>query len=55
MIYGRNPAGLPVPTVLTKVPEAEKLKPLLQTLAWEAVTSHPLSGVKAAAAFVPSR
>lgn len=48
VIYGRNPAGLPVPKVLKNLPEAEKLNTLLQELAWTAVTSHPLSGVKAA-------
>lgn len=49
VIYGRNPAGLPVPNVLKKLPEAEKLNSLLQELAWAAVTCHPLSGVKATA------
>jgi hypothetical protein len=47
VIYGRNPAGLPVPTAIAKLPEAEKLNRLLQQLAWDAVTQHPLSGVKA--------
>ncbi len=50
VIYGRSPVGLPVPSVLSKLPEAEKLNSLLQQLAWEAVTSHPLSGVKVVAA-----
>ena len=49
VIYGRNPVGLPVPSQLSKLPDAEKLNRLLQQLAWEAVTQHPLSGVKAAA------
>lgn len=49
VIYHRNPAGLPVPSVLAKQPEAEKLNRLLQELAWDAVTQHPLSGVKATA------
>lgn len=49
VIYGRNPAGLPVPGALAKMPEAEKINRLLQTLAWDAVIQHPLSGVKAAA------
>jgi hypothetical protein len=53
VIYGRNPAGLPMPKVLSKLPDAEKLNALLQTLAWEAVTNHPLSGVKAV--LTPSR
>ena len=49
-IYRRSPVGLPVPKVLkdAKNPEAEALNRLLQELAWEAATSHPLSGVKAA-------
>jgi hypothetical protein len=47
VIYGRNPVGLPVPAALAKLPESEKLNRLLQELAWDAVTQHPLSGVKA--------
>ena len=47
VIYRRSPIGLPMPGALGKLPEAEKLNALLQTLAWEAVTNHPLSGVKA--------
>lgn len=43
-IYRRSPVGLKDPQ-----PELERispeLQPLLQELAWEAVTSHPLSGV----------
>jgi len=49
VIYKRSPAGLPVPAGLknAKNPDwDEKLNTLLQELAWEAVTSHPLSGVK---------
>jgi hypothetical protein len=46
VIYRRSPVGLPVPTVLAKRPEAEQLNALLQTIAWKAVTSHPLSGVQ---------
>jgi len=39
---------LPVPAVLAKMklPEEEKLNRLLQEIAWESVTTHPLSGVK---------
>ena len=48
VIYRRSPVELPVPAVLAKRPEAEKLNRLLQELAWEAVTQHPLSGVSAA-------
>jgi len=48
VIYRRSPVGLPVPAVLAKMklPEEEKLNRLLQEIAWEAVASHPLSGVK---------
>jgi hypothetical protein len=51
VIYQRSPVGLPVPAVLakTKNPDNEELNRLLQTLAWEAVLEHPLSGVKAPA------
>lgn len=47
VIYGRTPVGLPMPAAIAKLPEAEKLNTLLQKLAWDAVTQHPLSGVKA--------
>ncbi len=46
VIYGRSPVGLPMPATIAKLPEAEKLNALLQKLAWDAVTVHPLSGVK---------
>ncbi len=46
VIYGRSPVGLPMPGSIQKLPEAEKLNPLLQQLAWDAVKAHPLSGVK---------
>ena len=49
VIYGRSPIGLPIPAAIAKLPEAEKLNALLQKLAWDAVTQHPLSGVKAVA------
>ena len=45
VIYRRNPVGLPVPKILAAQPEAEALNKLLQELAWNAVKSHPLSGV----------
>jgi hypothetical protein len=46
-IYGRSPVGLPAPAVLAraKIEDGEKLNRLLQELAWDAVTSHALSGV----------
>ena len=46
VIYRANPIGLPMPSILASQPEAEKLNGLLQELAWDAVTAHPLSGVK---------
>jgi hypothetical protein len=49
VIYSRRPVGLPVPEIIKKNPNAkldDKLNRLLQELAWEAVTAHPLSGVK---------
>ena len=52
VIYRRSPVGLPLPQVMAaaKKPEwAEKLNLLLQELAWEAATQHPLSGVRATA------
>lgn len=44
-IYRRSPVGLPVPSFLKNFPQAAALTPLLQKLAWDAVTAHPLSGV----------
>jgi hypothetical protein len=49
VIYRRTPVGLGMPTVLAKANNPnwdEKLNRLLQELAWDAVTQHPLSGVK---------
>lgn len=49
VIYGRSPVGLPVPKSLgTFKDEATtaKLNTLLQEIAWDAATAHPLSGVK---------
>ena len=45
-IYGRSPVGLPVPASLKDLPQADSLNRLLQQLAWDAVTAHPLSGVQ---------
>lgn len=45
VLYRRSPVGLPVSSQLTKLPEAEKLNRLLQEIAWQAVTGHPMSGV----------
>jgi hypothetical protein len=49
VIYGRSPVGLAVPAALKtgRTPEeADRLNRLLQEIAWETVTSEPLSGVK---------
>ena len=49
VIYRRSPVGLPVPNALKGArlgDQEEKLNRLLQELAWEAVTRHPLSGVR---------
>lgn len=49
-IYGRNPAGLPVPAGLKGTLNEEtaaKLNQVVQEIAWKTVTEHPLSGVKA--------
>lgn len=46
-IYRRSPQGLPIPTVLADNPRWDDvLNHLLQTLAWEAVSQHPLAGVR---------
>ncbi len=52
VIYRRSPVGLPLPAVLARANNPnwdEKLNRLLQELAWDAVTHHPLSGVAAPA------
>ncbi|MCE9532737.1 MAG: hypothetical protein K8T89_16695, partial [Planctomycetes bacterium] len=48
-IYRRSPVGLPVPTALKAAKlgdQEEKLNRLLQEIAWDAVSKHPLSGVR---------
>ena len=48
VIYRRSPVGLPVPNELRSAKlgdQEEPLNRLLQELAWDAVTRHPLSGV----------
>ena len=48
VIYRKTPVGLPMPKLLAKPGEdREPLNRLLQEIAWEAVTRHPLSGVTA--------
>lgn len=48
VIYQKSPIGLPVPGILMIYPPdvAVALNKLLQETAWDAVTGHPLSGVK---------
>ena len=49
-IYGRSPVGLPAPSGFKKYSKySDELNTLLQQLAWDAVSQHPLSGVKAEA------
>ncbi len=44
-IYKRSPVGLPVPEKLKTHPQSKELVLLLQQIAWDSVTAHPLSGV----------
>lgn len=45
VIYHRSPVGLPQPKGLAEKYNSEELNRLLQQLAWDAVTHHPLSGM----------
>ncbi|HSI83045.1 MAG: hypothetical protein ACAI35_00260 [Candidatus Methylacidiphilales bacterium] len=45
-IFGKNPAGLPVPKKLAPMPEAAALNVLLQDIAWKTVSEHSLSVIK---------
>lgn len=45
VLYRRSPIGLPAPRVLRDANLDPKLNGQLQEIAWEAVTTHPLSGV----------
>ncbi len=48
-IYRKSPVGLPLPGILKNAKNAswdDSLNRVLQETAWEAVRSHPLSGVK---------
>jgi hypothetical protein len=47
VIYRKSPVGLPVPKALAGTKQPAELNRLLQELAWNAVTQHPLSGVRA--------
>ena len=49
VIYRRSPVGLPVPEILAKDQKPQwgpETVRVLQEVAWEAVTQHPLSGVR---------
>jgi hypothetical protein len=46
-VYQRSPVGLPVPTALKGLPQAEELNRVLQQIAWDVVSGYPMSGVKA--------
>jgi hypothetical protein len=49
VLYRRSPVGLAVPAILKEAKlgdQEEPLNRLLQELAWDAVTRHPLSGVR---------
>jgi hypothetical protein len=47
VIYRKSPVGLPAPKALKIQGDVNALNRLLQELAWDAVTHHPLSGVGA--------
>jgi hypothetical protein len=49
VIYRRSPVGLPVPPELATVQgltDKDQLNRLLQEIAWDTVTQHPLTGVR---------
>jgi len=46
-IYQRSPVGLPVPPEWKDRPQAAELNKLLQEIAWNTVSTYPMSGVKA--------
>lgn len=48
VVYRKNPVGLPASSLLADAEHAVELSRLLQELAWDSVTHHPLSGVTAA-------
>jgi hypothetical protein len=48
VIYRHSPVGLPMPTQLQGKYKNDDLNHLLQQLAWDAVTHHPMTGVSAA-------
>jgi hypothetical protein len=46
VIYRKSPVGLPVPKALGGPGDVSALNRILQEVAWDAVTRHPLSGAK---------
>ena len=46
-IFHRSPVGLPLPSTLKTLPNAEAMNRLLQQIAWDTVSKYPMSGVKA--------
>lgn len=46
-IHQKSPEGLPVPETIKNLPQAAELNTLMQKLAWEAVSTYPMSGVQA--------
>jgi hypothetical protein len=46
-IHQRSPEGLPVPETIKDMPQAAKLNTLMQKIAWDTVSTYPMSGVKA--------
>jgi hypothetical protein len=46
VIYRKSPVGLPAPKALGVPGDVKALNRVLQGVAWDAVTRHPLSGVK---------
>jgi hypothetical protein len=45
-IHQKSPEGLPVPETIKDLPQAAELNTLMQKLAWEAVSTYPMSGVQ---------
>jgi hypothetical protein len=53
VIYRRSPVGLPLPEIMASAKKpawGKETNLILQEVAWEAVTQHPLSGVRQAGA-----
>jgi hypothetical protein len=51
VIYRRSPVGLPLPEIMASAKKpawGKETNLILQEVAWEAVTQHPLSGVRQA-------